>query len=185
MGTRETYLNILAAHGRRIANRFAYAEMRESTRGSLELRMSELYESVVAMYGDEDHLPVEERSRPDDPLLRFDPLLEFKLYPPLGSRLRLASRIKSTTRDWARDLIGTERSVLNGILRLVTGDERFLAWMETPEGTEWREFDDSLNDADLQALRILLSSASYTPDDELWPVPDSQWADAFLDSRKK
>jgi len=185
MSTRETYLSLLAQHGRRVANRFAYAELRESSRDPLESSLGEFYESVYEMYGHEDRLPPHERSRPGDPVLKFDPVQLIAHYRPHGSRFRLASRIKGTTRDWVRELIGTDLDVLKLIALLVRGDERMLAWMETPEAEEWRAFDDSLNDADLQALRILLSDDEPTPEDELWPAPGSSEAAAWLESRRK
>jgi hypothetical protein len=185
MGARDEYLRILAAHGRRVANRFAYAELREANGGLVATSsMSELGEACVEMYGSEEHLPEHERSRPDDPLLEFDPLMMLGHYPKNWPAIRVR-KVKGTTQDWpgvfyeTRKVCGIEGlgTVLGFIGALLEGDERALALLDQPSNEEWKALEESWNATDLLALHLIVFRR--------FPKPDSPVAKIWLNSRAR
>jgi hypothetical protein len=155
MGVREQYLTILAEDGRRVANRFAFSSL--YVKGS-EQKDGAWSEAFYGMYGPDDQLPEDERSREGNPANTFDPTGWFQRYN-INTRLRMAdTSLDKTSRDWPLELrTSTPQQVEYLTLLFESAEARLEA------NDEWMDLMESLNEADFVTLFILFNGR--------WPSP--------------
>jgi hypothetical protein len=142
---RKTYEHILSSAGRRIANRAAFASIRD-----LGGDLTEGVAAFYACYGPEDHLPENERSREGNPANAFDPAGWLSMYN-VNTVLRMADTLRDkTTRDWPLELRTSNFEQGEYLKTLLSSAE---ARLEAND--EWMDLMESLNEADVVTLFIL------------------------------
>ncbi|MFL9939991.1 hypothetical protein [Paraburkholderia graminis] len=139
---RKTYEHILASDGRRIANRAAFASLREKG------EQAEL-DAFYSMYGSEDDLPEHERVRAGNPRNCFDPTGWHSFY--VNEQWAAVARSLCPDRDWAKEL--AESTPEQGCYLVALFHDQKALDAATDETMDWLR---SLRPTDIVALFVLL-----------------------------
>lgn len=197
---------IIAEHGRRVANRVAFASLsRDEQRG-----LGDFYRTLHALYGPEDSLPEHERMRPGNPANDFDPMGFLALYDehPYNEHSIIYIRTKGESAEWLDALVkarkywgdwvisflykslicGRSVEVFDSIAddqgEFVTVEDGalFCGWHDGWRG--WTAWVASLSEEDISVIGEVLTWAfsrargeEQTP--KLWPDPGTPEATAF------
>ncbi|TDN69081.1 hypothetical protein [Paraburkholderia sp. BL10I2N1] len=149
----QEYKRILAEHGRRVANRVAFASLskEEQAAGGLD--------NFYACYGAEDGLPEHERKRPGNPANVFDPTGWNDLYHSHRTRLMMAdSLLDQTSRDWPLWCVQQTPETFSALFEAYHDDE---AYQKLDD--EDKEFFASMTPADRVCLFIFMNGVFPSP----------------------
>lgn len=205
----QEYKDILAEHGRRVANRVAFSSLPKGE----EREDGAWSDAFYGMYGPEDSLPEDERMRPGNPASAFDPTGWFAHYTnhPADERSPMYRVTDGQSKRWFDALVGANKFwgswvivFLHSVAVLEERDEvfesiaddqgeftvkadgaRFCVWF--PEWKGWGAWDDSLSPSEEDALRQVLtwvfagSTQTFT---HKWPNPGTPEAEALIADMK-
>ena len=181
MLTRDAYLDTLSSHGRRAANRVAYASM---GRGEGTATLGDFY----AMYGGEEHLPEHERCR-TGLIYQFDPTGWFALYRDRDAKRKLEVLCKGARTAERCQWFFSRDDMLPLIVFAIASKpdaEMFAAIerLESDDESKWiAEAMLSLTEDDLTAIRSIVDAFDHRK--HRWPDPGTQEAEALLQNHKE
>ncbi|RKT25484.1 hypothetical protein B0G69_1200 [Paraburkholderia sp. RAU2J] len=195
------YKTILKEHGRRVANRAAYAALGRDAEHSLN--------GFYAMYGNEAGLPENERCK-TGLVDQFDPVGWNKHYSnhPANPLSPIYHATRGASAHWFDQLFGAREFwgdwVIRFLYKCIVLDERieesflivddqgefvtvadgcyYCAWFAGWFG--WTEWVRSLNADDVSALRLVLRVVVMQEFNHRHPEPGSPEAEAFLEKHK-
>ncbi|MEX3812133.1 hypothetical protein AB3X96_18025 [Paraburkholderia sp. BR13439] len=150
------YRSVASDFGRRVANRWLYATTKKA--GKVNFALSDFY----AMYGNEERLPEDERTRSADDATLLD-VTGFRDFYQTDSEqhfINAALKIQGTTRDWVAELNAATSAQYKYMRDLVLG---YASFGDASE--EWREFEETTNNVDSFVLFVLF--------ERRWPRPDA------------
>jgi hypothetical protein len=205
----QEYMAILAAHGRRVANRVAFSSLPKGE----EREDGAWSEAFYCMYGPEDSLPEDERMRPGNPANNFDPTGWLALYRnhPADERSPMYRVTGGQSKWWFEQLVGAYDVFGPGIILLMYGDivlgkeSEACDHISDDQGefvtkadgayfchwhTEWRGWGTwakSMSEEDWSMLRCVLTwvCTPSSPFSHRWPNPGTPEAEAFIATLKE
>lgn len=199
---RETYRQLLGAHGRRVANRAAVASAPKDQRG---------WTAFYACYGHERGLLEIERSRPGNPANEFDPTGWNAFYRnhPTDERSAIHHVTCGQSRYWFEQLVGAREFWGGWVIHFLHdslgfGGESNATWyaiaddqgefISTADGgilcawlpgwIGWKNWRRSLSSDDLQNLLHVLGWLRGGEFTHQWPGPGTSRSAAFKVTRK-
>lgn len=204
----QEYKDVLAEHGRRVANRVAFSSLPKGEEQADGQWAADFY----ALYGPEDSLPEHERMRPSNPANAFDPsgwLAHYRNHPA-DERSPIYHVTESQSKWWFDQLVGAREQwgawvidflykglvldASNEVYDAIADDQgefaiddgcRLCAWQ--PGWRGWTAWANSLTPDDIsvaqQVLKWLCSrSFKFT---HQWPLPGTPEAEALVVSIKE
>jgi hypothetical protein len=208
----EEYKRILTEHGRRVANRVAFASVPREERAADGL--GGFCDSLNALYGPEESLPPHERMRKGEPARYFDPMGWLALYsdhPAHTTSLtyhltegaskrwfeQWADWLSATSERWGKWVIdfifislvlGESHEFTDSIAddqgEFVLPDEyRFCGWYPGWKG--WTHMILNLTDDELEGLKFMVTRYCTKPQTHRWPNPGTPEAEALIAEMKE
>jgi hypothetical protein len=211
---RREHKRILAEHGRRVANRVAFASLSREERMAGDL--GDFHRTIYALYGPEDSLPECERMRPGNPANNFDPMGFLALYEdhPYEEQSIIYLRTEGESAVWLDQLVkvrkvwgtwalhfiykslicGESNEVYDAIADdqgdfvAVEDDARFCLWL--PEWRGWAAWASSVTDDEITTLAkvfawLLARARGESQTHERFPDPGTPEAAALLSKLRK
>jgi len=197
----EEYQRVLAEHGRRVANRVAWASASQDERNGWDW-----CETIDSMFGSEDDLPEHERMRPGNPANDFDPTGLSQMYEnhPYNENSIIYQRTKGASAHWLDTLVKARKfwgkwvvrfmyeslvlDISNEVYDAIADDQgefvtvedgaTFCAWFEGWRG--WAAWSASLSDDDIATLgEVFAWARKEEQPPHKWPNPGTQEAESL------